>query len=230
MQPYFFPYVGYLQLVNAVDKFVFYDDVHFIKKGWINRNRILLNGKAHFITVPCLGISQNKLINEICVDTSDKKFSSLTKTIALCYRGAPFFNEVSLLIGDVLENSDKRISEIAARSVEATFSYLGIIKSFARSSIQHPQTRALDKEDRLIAICKYEGISEYVNAAGGQTLYDKKYFNENGVNLSFIFPDANIRYEQQRTQEFVPHLSTIDLLMYCSKDRIREILNQYKLE
>ena len=72
MQPYFFPYIGYFQLINAVDKFIILDDVNYIKKGWINRNRILLNGKDYLFTIPCEKISQNKLINEVEVIKDEK--------------------------------------------------------------------------------------------------------------------------------------------------------------
>lgn len=229
MQPYLFPYLGYLQLVYAVDKFVFYDDVNFIKRGWINRNRILLNGSEHFITIPCIGISQNRLINEVEVDVGDKKFRNLKKTIELAYCHAPYFKEAFELIETVFENADKRISEIAAASVEVTCRYLGLVTPFVRSSVNHADSRNLQKGERLLAICKSEGIFEYVNAAGGQLLYSKTYFKENGINLFFILPDEDIRYQQKGTTTFVPGLSTIDVLMHCSKDQIRDILSRFVL-
>ena len=65
MQPYYLPYIGYWQLLNAVDKYVIYDDVNFIKGGWINRNRILNNGVVQYFNVPMIGSSPFKLINQI---------------------------------------------------------------------------------------------------------------------------------------------------------------------
>ena len=67
MQPYLFPYLGYFQLIAAVDKFVFYDDVNFIKNGWINRNRLLISGKVNYITIPLSGASSFLKINQVLV-------------------------------------------------------------------------------------------------------------------------------------------------------------------
>ena len=98
MQPYFFPYLGYWQLMNIVDKFVIYDDVNYIKRGWINRNRILVEGKPFYIHVPVMKASQNKIINEmeVFVDSSLRKKE--LKTIELAYKKAPFFDSVYPLI------------------------------------------------------------------------------------------------------------------------------------
>lgn len=65
MQPYIFPYIGYFQLINAVDKFIIYDDVNYIKQGWINRNKILLNNEDYLFTFPLKNASSYKKINEI---------------------------------------------------------------------------------------------------------------------------------------------------------------------
>ena len=67
MQPYLFPYIGYYQLIKAVDSFVLLDDVNYIKKGWINRNRILLNGSPHLFTMPLEKASQNKKNCDLCL-------------------------------------------------------------------------------------------------------------------------------------------------------------------
>ncbi|HKJ32452.1 MAG TPA: WbqC family protein, partial [Balneolales bacterium] len=92
MQPYFFPYIGYFQLINAVNKFVFYDDVNFIKRGWINRNKILINNQSNYFTIPCKDVSQNKLINQIGHALNDRSREKLLKKVSLSYRNAPFFN------------------------------------------------------------------------------------------------------------------------------------------
>ncbi|MDR6194877.1 WbqC family protein [Siphonobacter sp. SORGH_AS_0500] len=105
MQPYLFPYIGYFQLLNAVDKFVIYDDVAFINRGWINRNSILNNGKAQLFTVPLKEASQNKLIHEISIDTDQKWRDKLLKTIQQNYKKAPHF-------AAVFPNSGSRFSTI----------------------------------------------------------------------------------------------------------------------
>src|SRR5215211_7424377 len=117
MQPYIFPYVGYFQLIDAVEKFIFYDDVNFIKKGWINRNRILLHGKDYVITIPLKEVSQNKLICEVEVDWANKELQKVKQSIEHAYKKAPFFKEVMPLINMVLLSEKKTISELAAYSV-----------------------------------------------------------------------------------------------------------------
>jgi len=104
MQPYFFPYIGYFQLVAAVNKFVIYDDVNFIKRGWINRNNVLINKKSNLFTVPLIKASQNTLINDTKINL---KFYNIWKvkflrSLEQSYKKAPYFTEVYNLIKNVL--------------------------------------------------------------------------------------------------------------------------------
>ncbi len=224
MQPYFFPYIGYFQLVNAVDKFVFYDDVHYINRGWINRNRVLVNGKPTYITVQLKEASQNKLINEI--DFIDNR-SKIAKTLRFSYKKAPFFGQVWPLIEAVLECKSETISELAAFSVIKTCEYLGINTNFEFSSQKYADTIALRKGDRLIEICKQNKATEYINPIGGTELYEKAEFAEHGINLHFLRSNP-IQY-RQFSEIFVPKLSIIDVLMFNSPDSIHKILSEYLL-
>ena len=225
MQPYFFPYIGYFQLVKAVDKFVFLDDVNYINRGWINRNRILLNGQAHYISVHQKSASQNKHINEIeILDNRDK----LKKTLLSAYSRAPYFREVWPLIEDVFGFETKSISELAAYSVSETSKYLGLEAKFEYSSQSYSQTADLRKEKRLIAICHINGAHEYINPIGGLELYDKKTFMEEGVALYFL-RTGSILYKQFN-HSFIENLSIIDVMMFNSKDEINKFLDIHALE
>lgn len=227
MQPYFFPYIGYFQLIDAVDKFIFYDDVTFIKQGWINRNRILLNNKDHLITLKLKNSSSNKLISEIeiCKDNH-----SLIKTLVQAYSKAPFFNEVMKLIQDVFHSIDelKTISEIAEISVKKVSWYLNLETTFETSSEIYPETQYLRKEERLIAICKINNAGTYINPSGGKILYDKKIFEHEGIELFFI--KNHIPVYRQFQGEFIPGLSIIDILMFNPPDVIRAMIQKYELE
>src|SRR5690554_5438915 len=119
MQPYLFPYIGYFQLIQAVDKFVFYDDVNFIKKGWINRNRILINNKDLSFSVPLNKVSQNKTINEtfLNLDTFEEWKEKFIKTIGQNYKKAPYFDGVSEVINNILNTKCNTISDLAIESV-----------------------------------------------------------------------------------------------------------------
>jgi hypothetical protein len=223
MQPYLFPYLGYYQLVNAVDKFVFYDDVTFIKGGYINRNNILSNAKAQRFTIPVPGMSSNKRINELCFDKNTKK---ILKTIEQSYKKAPFFEEVYPLVASVLKDDNRSVENICSKSITTVFEYLGIKKSFHFSS-ELEYNRDLSAADKLIAMSDVLGSKSYSNSPGGKSLYDKEYFSSKGVALSFIEIE---QYEYaQNSTEFIPHLSMIDVLMWNSKEEVIELLTKYKL-
>lgn len=225
MQPYFFPYIGYFQLINAVDRFVFYDDVNYIKSGWINRNRILINGNTRYLTVEVNGASPFKLINEIEILDNLPK---LSKTILMAYKKAPYFDYAWPVIKICLESDSKKLGEIAISSIKAVSEYLKLHIRFENSSISYPETKGREKAERLIEICKVNNAKEYLNPIGGMELYSKEQFAMNNIQLSFI-KSNDIKYSQFGG-EFTPWLSIIDVLMFNSKEKVLEMLNDYELE
>jgi len=229
MQPYVFPYIGYFQLIHATDTFVFYDDVNYINKGWINRNRILLNNKDQLFTIPCKEASQNKLIKDIEVLQDAKAINKIFLTLQGAYKKAPYYNEVYPLIAQIITLSDNlTISQMAIKSVKDICSYLGMERKFIISSDKYTN-QELKKADRLIDICHLEGIADYTNAAGGKEIYTKEYFIDSNVNLSFLVPER-CEYTQFGGT-FVPWLSIIDILMFNSKEEVNnKILPSYHRE
>ncbi|MCZ4694014.1 hypothetical protein DWB61_03075 [Ancylomarina euxinus] len=226
MQPYFFPYLGYIQLVNLVDKFVFYDDVNFIKNGWIARNRIISNTNSlQYFGVNLTQASQNKLINEIKIgNDSTRKL----KTIKHVYSRAPFFNDVYPLIEACLNDPVKTIAEMSANSVVKVADYLGIETEFEFSSKCYANSIDFGRSERIVAICKQEKASTYINSIGGVELYSKDYFKKFGINLQFL--DANRVTYNQFNKPFESNLSIIDVLMFNSLDRVKEYLNFFDLK
>lgn len=222
MQPYIFPYVGYFQMVSAVDKFVFYEDVNYIKNGWINRNRILINHQAHTFTINLKKASPFKLINEIEIDNNLDKVRT---SISLAYKKAPYYHEVWPVIEQVLTSNKVLISDLAILSVEAIAACMGINTVFERSSVSYAETKSLERADRLIAICKANNSAHYINAIGGIELYSKEFFNEQGVKLDFIKSQI-VPYKQYKN-EFVAGLSIIDVLMFNDKLTARELIKTY---
>ncbi len=228
MQPYIFPYIGYFQMIKAVDKFVFYDDVNFIKKGWINRNRILVNGDDFLFTVPLTKISQNNLINESKVnkETYQDWKAKFFQTLNTNYKKAPFYQETFPLIQKILHSNYQTISELAIKSVTEIADYLDIQTDFIVSSEKY-SNKGMERQERLIDICKQEKSTHYINALGGQELYQKEDFLIDGIKLNFI-KILQIEYKQFNN-EFVPWLSIIDVLMFNSKQEVKEMLNKYEL-
>ncbi len=227
MQPYVFPYIGYFQLIHAVDTFVFFDDVNYYKRGWINRNRILLDGKDFLFTVPLSKASQNKRINVIDVQKETKWLDQLLATIQQAYSRAPNFKETMKIIESVFTENFTTISDLAIISVKKVSEFLEIETNFELSSQMYPETDYLKKADRLIAITHKNGSEQYINPSGGVELYSKDYFLDNGVQLSFIENEL-VPYSQFKNEP-ITGLSIIDVLMFNTKLQVASMLNKYKL-
>lgn len=222
MQPYIFSYIGYYQLVYSADIFISYDDVSFIKQGYINRNNILANGNPLRFTLPVIGASSNALIENLEYSNSKK----ILRTIAQAYTKAPYFDDVFPIIELVFNQENRGVAHINSLSIQVVFEYLNIDKKILMASqIEYDRTK--ERADRLIELSKVHCCEQYVNSPGGRELYQKEYFQEKGIKLNFI--ETQIQPYTQNSDEFVPYLSMIDILMNCSKEDIIKMLNQYKL-
>lgn len=226
MQPYFFPYIGYWQLINVVEKYVIYDDVNFIKGGWINRNRILMNGEAKFINLQMHKASPNKHINDIEVMGNNIYNKKLLKTIENCYKNAPYYDDVFPIIESIIMLGKSNLAEYLEFSIRAICKHLSIDTDIIISSTL-AKNNALRGHDKIIEICKKLGANEYLNAIGGQDLYSYKEFTEQGIKLRFL-KTGRVCY-QQFNNEFVPNLSIIDVMMFNSNEKVHQLLNIYEI-
>lgn len=228
MQPYLFPYLGYFQLINAVDKFVVYDDVSFIKGGWINRNRINMNGKPLMFSVPISGVSSNVPINMTKIDQLmyDKWLFKFLKTIKQCYGNRRYYNEVLDLIKCVFNDTHIYISDLAVKSIKETCKYICINTEIVASSCIYNNSH-LRSADRVVDICHQEGADVYLNPIGGMELYSKSEFNDNGLELGFLKAEY-FRYDQGSC-DFMPFLSIVDVMMCNDRDVIIENLGLYNI-
>lgn len=225
MQPYFLPYIGYWQLLAAVDVFVVYDNIQYTKKGWINRNRFLQNGRDALFTIPLrkdsdfLDISQRSVAPEF-------KPEKLLKQFDASYRKAPQFAIAFPIIAEVVLAKHKNLFDYIANSIRALAAWLGISTPIVVSStvdIDH----LLRGEQKVLALCKAMGATQYVNAIGGLELYRKTTFADHGVELSFM----RIRpiVYRQFAGAFVPNLSIVDVLMFNERQTVRGMLGDYDL-
>ena len=228
MQPYFFPYIGYYQLMNAVDEFVVYDNIEFTKKGWINRNRILLNGKDEYLTLPLKKGPDHLHIDKRTLADSwpmDKK--KILNRITESYRKAPNYNNVYPVIENCMNYEDNNLFSFIFNSLNITKEYVGIPTRLVISStvgVDH----SLKAQEKVIAICKARKAAIYLNPAGGMQLYNQAVFNDQGMRLHFL-RSTDTGYKQF-TDNFVPWLSIIDIMMFNSKEEIRKLLGSYILE
>lgn len=226
MQPYFFPYIGYFQLINACDKFILFDDVSYMKKGWINRNHFLINKQKKLFTLPLKKISQNKLINTIEIFDRNKSINLFCKMISLNYTKAPYFNEVNNLLTEIFNINTKKLSILLEHSIKCLVNYMDIdTKIIPTSSIYN--NSILKGQTRIIDICKQENTDLFVNPIGGKQLYSQETFQNTGLEIKFI--KSNFDEYNQFDNQFQKGLSIIDVLMFNSKQQISRYLNNYQL-
>jgi len=227
MQPYFMPYIGYFQLINSLEKFVIYDNIQYTKKGWINRNRILSNGKDKLITIPIKKDSDylNVVERELSESWGKDKIK-MSNVIRSSYFKAPYYQETSELISKCLNNSEVNLFRFIYESIILINDYLEIKTPIVISStIEADHT--LKSQDKVLSICKKQNADVYINSIGGVELYDKEVFKQNNIELNFI--KSNPLQYKQFDNEFVPWLSIIDIMMFNSKEQIKKYLNNYTL-
>jgi hypothetical protein len=228
MQPYFFPYLGYFQLMNAVDEFVVYDNIQFTKKGWIQRNRILNKGTAHYFTIPLKKDSDYKDVRERFVaDDWPRERRKLLNKIHAYYNQAPFFENTYAMVESCMNQEETNLFNLLWYSLIRVKEHLRIPTNMVVSS-SIPIDHSLKSEFRVIAISKARKASEYINPIGGISLYRREVFEKEGLSLSFLRKN-DIHYKQFG-HEFIDNLSIIDVLMFNTVDRISEFMLCYSLE
>lgn len=224
-QPYFIPYIGYWQLINAVDVFIISDDYNYIEGGWIGRNRILENGQPRFYNIEISHASSNRKINELYLS---EKFDMEKKLMQLrsVYRRAPFFQEGYELMAQIFSFEETNLAGFLENSIKCVCNYLDIKTKFVKSS-SIPGNCELKKEYKIYDQCRYVGADTYINAIGGKKLYTFEQFKEQKIQLGFL-QTGDIKYKQL-WYDFVPNLSIIDVIMFNSKSEIQEMLQKYTI-
>lgn len=223
MQPYFMPYIGYWQLMAAVDKYVVYDDVNYIKGGWVSRNNILLNGDKHLFTIILKGASPNKLFNEVEIGDDFRKFRKMLES---AYKKAPYYNQVMSILEDVFNYEQRDLGHFMMHQFQCVLNYLDIHTELILSSTIK-KNNSLHGKEKVKHVCHLLGADAYYNAIGGQELYDKADFKNEGINLSFI-ETKQVEYKQF-SNLFISGLSMIDVLMFNSPEQVRQLLKAYNL-
>lgn len=221
MQPYFFPYVGYFSLINSVDKFVFYDDVGFIKSGWINRNRIFISDKVGYMTIPLLGASSSQKIKDVQTQKKALWSRKLIEAVRQNYSKAPNFKACFELFNIVMDQAEDSVSDYAKSSVILTCEALSLNAEIVKTS-QYYRNEQLKGEARILDICNKEQATEYWNLPGGTQLYHHEAFALQGIDLKFIQP--KLREYSQGNRTFEPSLSILDIMMFNSFDDARSLV------
>jgi hypothetical protein len=220
MQPYFLPYVGYFQLIGAADLFIVYDNIKYTKKGWINRNRFLRNGKEAVFSLPLKSDSDSLDVRdrEIAADFQRPK---LLNKLREAYRSAPHFDETFPLVERIVLEEERNLFRVHPGPIRAVCGFLGIGTEIVASS-SLPVDHTLQGEARVVALCRHARADVYINAIGGRDLYSKEDFGARGIVLKFLRPKP-FEY-RQFGGAFIPWLSIVDVLMFNSPDTIQERL------
>lgn len=227
MQPYFLPYIGYWQLIASADRFVLLDDVNYINRGWVNRNRIWLGGAATWLTVPLSGASQNRKICEIELVEDDTWKLRMRRSVENAYRKAPCWREGNGLLEAILTFPERNLAAFLRHSLAVVASFLGLGTDWASSrefGVISPDDRGAD---RIRRICRELGASRYTNPIGGTELYAPAVFQADGIELGFLRTD----WENLDLASGSPgcDLSILDLLMHNAPDRVREALSACRI-
>lgn len=228
MQPYIFPYIGYWQLINMADTFVILDDVNYIMRGYINRNSILLDSKAHMFSIPMDHPSQNKLIMDTRLRFNKEDKERFLKMIYFSYRKAKCFEQTYSLIEQIIMNEECDLTGFIENSFRVLCEYMDIHTIFQRSS-RIPKDNTLKGEQRILEICKKMNADVYVNPIGGVDLYHADSFAEEGIQLYFLNMKQDEVVYQQFKNQFVGNLSIIDALMFNTREEMSGLLQKYEL-
>lgn len=225
MQPYFLPYIGYFQLIDAVDEFVIYDNIQYTKKGWINRNRILQNGTDTYITLPLKKASDFLDVRErFLADNFDR--NKLFRQIQTAYRKAPYYEQTIDLVRQIIFCETENLFEYIYHSVLLVCKYLNIETPILVSSTLN-YDNMLKGQDKVQAICMERNAEMYVNAIGGIKLYQASSFLQKGIELRFI--QTEFQEYRQFGNNFLPGLSILDVMMFNSTNVVDGMLKMYRL-
>jgi hypothetical protein len=226
MQPYLFPYIGYFQLISASDVFVIYDDAQYMKGGWVNRNRILLNGAPHWLTIPVEHAPVRTSINGRTYRLAQAETTRLAGLLESAYRRAPGFARVSALFKEALAHDDANVARFNAHALKAVCGELGVTTQFVSSSALGRDV-TLGGRQAVIDICRILGASGYLNPVGGAHLYQAEPFARHGLELAFVRP-ADAPYAQP-TPRHVPRLSVLDVLMWSEPRELDGLMRAFEV-
>lgn len=225
MQPYFFPYLGYWQLIDAVDCFVLFDEAQYIKQGWVNRNRVLKPGGGwQYITVPVAKHSLATSIRDVQIAPNTDWQQKILRQLLFYRNRALYFFESFELIQSILKDTPElQIGALNCRIIMQLCAVLGIKTEIVVSSMHNFDYGTIcTSDDWALTQAVHLGASELINPAAGVPLMDRQKFAANGVVIRALHP-PEIRYDQVEGT-FEPALSIIDVLMFNGIEGTKRLL------
>jgi hypothetical protein len=229
MQPYLFPYIGYYSLIFSTDKWVVFDNVQYIKKGWVNRNRVIKsNGGVKYIGIPIISSSRDTPINQILINNSNWKVEFINHLDYYKKVKAPRYNEVLDMINTSFNIETNNLSEILINCLKTSCDFLEIRFDFdVFSKLENTNIEINKPGDWAFEISKIYGATTYINPCGGVELFDRDQFKKQGIDLKFL--KHNLPSYNQKANVFESGLSVIDVMMFNSNIEIHSMLNSFNL-
>ncbi len=209
--------------MHAADVFVFYDDVQYINRGWVNRNQISINETPAWLTLPVHKADRSLPIN-LRQYALEEAIVPIKRKLQVSYAKSSAFEEIYPFICGLLDFGDPNVAIFNANLLTATARKLGLKCKFMTSSeIEKPVD--LHGEAKIVDICSRLGTSQYLNAIGGENLYNAANFEEHGIQLSFL----ETRIPPTTMASGATHLSIIHLLMTNGFKGTQRLLDEYEI-
>lgn len=229
MQPYFFPYIGYFQLVNAVNRFILFDDVQYIRHGWVNRNRVLKPGEGwQYIIAPLQKHKQTELIKNVKLQEGDEWKKKILRQLEHYKKKAKYFNEAMQLLSCCFDSDETSITKFNAHCLKIICDHLQIpFKEEISSEMNFNYSNVTDAGEWALRISEQLNATEYINPAGGKELFDKNKFLNANIKLAFLYPSLE-EYDQRRN-DFDEGLSIIDVLMFNGIKETKKMINKFEI-
>jgi hypothetical protein len=230
MQPYFFPYLGYYDLINRTNQWIVFDVVKYAPKSWMNRNRILHPVDSwQYLTVPVDKHAGDGAIHEVSIVDMNAAYDKICGQIEHYRKSrAPYFKAVARLVDECFSAvKSERLRDLNVNSLSWVCDYLGIaFQTSNLSEMDLPLPQITYAGQWALEIASQLGASAYLNPPGGRDIFRPQDWHDRGIHLEFTemveFPYATGRYQ------FVAHLSILDVLMWNSPDQVAAYLNSRK--
>lgn len=231
MQPYFFPYLGYFQLINLTEKWIVFDDVNYIKRGWMNRNRVLKPERQdwQYLRFPVEKFSRGTKIKDIKIKNNENWKSKIIRQLEHYEDVAPYYNETINVIKGAFNTDTESLTKLNSRCLEKVCDFLKIEFSYSISSQNNYDYSDVDNSDEwALEISKQENADMYINPIGGKDFFEPRKYRDNDIEIKFL-KIGDIKYSQKNS-EFISNLSIIDVMMFNSRKEIKDMLNNYRLK
>ena len=217
LQPTYLPWMGYFDMMDEADIFVFYDDVQFSVQSWQQRNKIKTAQGWTWLTVPVVR-QFGSLINDTRINNNSNWNKKHWESIKQSYSKAPFFEEYGSIFKEIYENEWEYLPDLNMTLIKTLKEMLGLKAKLIVSSDLSIEGV---KTERLLTTLKKLGASEYISGPGAKNYLEVNGFRENNIKL-YWYEYQHPVYPQIRG-EFIPYLSVIDLLLNTGDAAIKHL-------